>query len=139
MPPTSLCIVAHAMSGFSERARIASPLAGLLALCVVLGGICGCEQLDGRNRVRKGNQLFSEAHFVDAAAEYQKALKAVDDPIIHYNLGLAYSKIFKSGFVGPVLLGTKDEFVCGELPDTKMVEADACMKEGDRHYAECGG
>ena len=30
-------------------------------------------------------------------AEYEKALKTVDDPIIHYNIALAYSKIFKPG------------------------------------------
>ena len=35
----------------------------------------GCEQLDGRNRNRKGNRLFRETQFIDAAAEYQKALK----------------------------------------------------------------
>ncbi|HET7504157.1 MAG TPA: tetratricopeptide repeat protein [Kofleriaceae bacterium] len=138
MPPTSLCIVARSMSRFLERVRIVSVLGVALALGVVLGGICGCEQLDGRNRIRKGNRLFRETQFVDSAAEYQRALKEVDDPIIHYNLGLAYSKIFKPGLDAPVLLGTKDEFVCQEIPGVKMVEAGACVKPGDRHYAECG-
>jgi hypothetical protein len=31
-----------------------------------------------------------------------------------------------------------DEFVCRQLPNVKVVEAGACVKEGDRHYAECG-
>ncbi len=126
------------MSRFTERARIASSLSVVLVSCVVLCGLCGCEQLDGRNRVRQGNRLFRETQFIDAAAEYQKALSKVDEPTIHYNLGLAYSKIFKPGFEGAVLLGTKDEFVCQALPGVKMIEAGACVKEGDRHYAECG-
>lgn len=126
------------MSRLSERARIASVLSVVLVSSVMLGGVSGCEQLDGRNRIRKGNRLFRETQFIDAAAEYQRALKEVDDPIIHYNLGLAYSKIFKPGFDAPVLLGTKDEYICDAIPGTKMVEAGACVKEGDRHYAECG-
>src|SRR5688572_21481368 len=116
MPPTPLCIVARSMSRFSERARIAGFLSVVLVSCVALGGLGGCEQLDGRNRVRQGNRLFGETRFIDAAAEYEKALPVVDDPIIHYNLGLAYSKVFKPGFQGPVLLGTKDEFVCQMIP-----------------------
>jgi tetratricopeptide (TPR) repeat protein len=138
MPPTPLCIVAHAMSRVSERARIASVLSVVLVSCVALGSLGGCEQLDGRNRIRKGNRLFRETQFVDATAEYHRALKEVDDPIIHYNLGLAYSKIFKPGFEGPVLLGTQSEFVCSEIPGTKVVQAAACVKPGDRHFAECG-
>jgi len=126
------------MSRFSERARIAGLLSVVLVSCVTLGGICGCEELEGRNRVRKGNRLFRETQFVDSAAEYQQALKQVDDPIIHYNLGLAYQKIVKPGSDAPVLLGTKDEFVCGAIPGVKMVEAGGCVKLGDRHYAECG-
>lgn len=138
MLPTPLCIVAHAMSRFSERARIASFLSVVLVSCVVLGSLGGCEQLDGRKRTRDGNRMFRETQFVDAAAEYQRALKVVDDSIIHYNLGLAYSKIFKPGYDAPVLLGTQGEFVCNELPGVKMVQAGACVKAGDRHYAECG-
>ncbi|MBC7974937.1 MAG: hypothetical protein H7138_08115 [Myxococcales bacterium] len=104
----------------------------------MLSGTFGCEQLDGRNRVRKGNSLFGQTEFIDAAAEYQTALTKVDSPIIHYNLGLAYSKIFKPGFDGAVLLGTEGEFVCQALPGAKPVQAGACVKAGDRHYAECG-
>jgi tetratricopeptide (TPR) repeat protein len=126
------------MSRFSERTRIASVLSVVLISCVALGSLTGCEQIDGRNRTRKGNRLFRETQFVDAAAEYQEAVKVVDDPIIHYNLGLAYSKIFKPGYEAPVLLGLKDEFVCSEIPGAKVVQAGACVKEGDRHFSECG-
>ena len=126
------------MSRVSERARVVSILSAVLVLSAMLCSLGGCEQLDGRNRTRKGNRLFRETQFIDAAAEYQRALKQVDDPIIHYNLGLAYSKIFKPGFEGPVLLGIQNEFVCSEIPGTQLVDAGVCVKEGDRHYAECG-
>lgn len=129
------------MSVFCARARtvgVAKFLGAVLVSCVVLGGVGGCEQIDARKRTRDGNRLFRETQFVDAAAQYQKALTVVDDPIVHYNLGLAYSKIFKPGYEGPVLLGTQGEFVCSEIPGVKMVQAGACVKPGDRHYAECG-
>jgi hypothetical protein len=102
-----------------------------------LGGL-GCDEIDAHNRVRKGNLLFRDTRFIDSAAEYQKADAVIDSPTLNYNLGLAYSKIFKNGFDGPVLLGTKDEPLCQQFPSTKPVEAGACVKEGDRHFAECG-
>ncbi|HEX7841274.1 MAG TPA: hypothetical protein VF469_27540 [Kofleriaceae bacterium] len=141
MTPTSLCIVPRSMRRFSERARIASLLRVVLVSCVVVGSfpsLGGCEQLDGRRRVRTGNRLFRETQFIDAAAEYERALHEVPDPTIDYNLGLAYSKVFKPGFEGPVLLGIQGDFVCQQVPGAKIVQAGACVKEGDRHYAECG-
>lgn len=126
------------MSRFSERARIGRFLGVALVSCVVFGSICSCEQIDGRRRTRQGNRMFRETQFVDSAVEYLQALKQVEDPIIHYNLGLAYSKIVKPGLDVPVLLGTKDETVCNVIPGVKMVEAGACVKPGDRHFAECG-
>jgi len=129
------------MSVFCARARtvgVAKILGAMLVSCAVLGSLGGCEQIDARKRTRDGNRMFRESQFVDAAAQYQKALTVVDDPIIHYNLGLSYSKIFKPGYEGPVLLGTQGESVCSDIPGVKMVQAGACVKLGDRHYAECG-
>lgn len=128
------------MRRFSERARIARIFSVVLVSCGVLAGIAsiGCEQIDARNRVKRGNRMFRETQFIDAAAEYQKALTEVDDPAIHYNLGLAYSKVTKAGYDGPVLLGLDGDFVCQQVPGVKTVQAGACVKEGDRHFAECG-
>lgn len=128
------------MRRFSERERIARVLSVVLVSCGVLGSAAsfGCEQIDARNRNGRGNRLFRETQFIDAAAEYNKALSQIDDPKIHYNLGLAYSKVFKSGYDGPVLLGVQGDFVCQNVPGTKIVQAGACVKEGDRHFAECG-
>ena len=138
MTPTSLCIVPRSMRRFSERARIASLFRVVLVSSVVLASLPGCEQLDGRRRVRTGNRLFRETQFVEAAAQYELALREVPDPIIDFNLGLAYSKVTKPGFDGPVLLGIQGDFVCQQVPGAKIVQAGACVKEGDRHYAECG-
>jgi tetratricopeptide (TPR) repeat protein len=141
MHPTPLCIVARSMSRLSARARTAKLLGAVLPSWILLVGVvglAGCDQLDARNRVKQGNRMFRETEFIDAAAQYQRALKVVDDPIVHYNLGLAYQKVVKVGYDGPILLGTKDDFVCREIPNTKLVEAGACVKPGDRHFAECG-
>jgi tetratricopeptide (TPR) repeat protein len=126
------------MSRLSERARTSKLLGGVFLSCIVLAGVGGCEQLDGRNRVKQGNRLFRETQFIDAAAEYQHALREVEDPIIHYNLGLAYQKVIRPGVDGPVLLGPQDDPVCREIPGVKPVQAGVCVKAGDRHFAECG-
>ena len=121
------------MSRTSDRAfRIA-------ALLLLLVATLGCEQLDGRNRNKKGNRLFREMKFIDAVAEYEKALKQVDDPTIHYNIALAYSKIFKPGTeTDPELkLGVKGSFVCEHIPNVKYVTKSVCVKPGDRRYDEC--
>jgi tetratricopeptide (TPR) repeat protein len=138
------------MRRFSEHSRImASSVPRVItsfravlvssALLASVASIAGCEQLDGRNRNKQGLRLFRETQFVEAAAQFQRALGEVDDsPIVHYNLGLAYSKVTKTGFDGPVLLGQQGDFVCQTIPGVKIVQAGACVKEGDRHYAECG-
>jgi tetratricopeptide (TPR) repeat protein len=128
------------MTRFSERERIGRPLVVLLSCGFALGaiGLGGCDELDARNRIRQGNREFRETQFIDAASQYQYALSKIDHPIIHYNLGLAYSKVFKAGFEGDVLLGLQGDFVCQQIPGVKIVQAGACVKEGDRHFAPCG-
>lgn len=132
MHPTQLCIVARPMS----RPVRANPILVGILLVFVIGGSLGCEELDGRNRTRQGNRLFRETAFIDAAAEYEKALKTVNDPIIHYNAGLAYSKIFKPQDK-PIRLGIKGSFVCDQLPNAKTQSARVCVKDGDRRFDDC--
>src|SRR5215475_3500776 len=146
MTPTTLCIVARSMRRLSAHARTAWSIGPILRVVLVSSGLlgsvaalAGCEQLDGRNRNKQGLRLFRETQFTDAAAQFQKALSEVgESPIIHYNLGLAYSKVTKIGYDGPVLLGVQGDFVCQTIPGVKIVQAGACVKEGDRHFAECG-
>lgn len=111
----------------------------LVAMLAVVTLSFGCQQLDGRNRVRKGNRLFRETRFIDAAAEYEKSLKTVKDPIIHYNLGLAYSKVFKPGAEekSTILLGQKGELVCDQIPRVSFVSKQVCIKPGDRRFDAC--
>lgn len=96
----------------------------------------GCKELDGRNRNRQANRMFREMQFIDAAAEYEKALTLVDDPIIHYNAGLAYSKIAK-GSDRDVLLAERGDDICKLIPGAKDVQKQVCVKDGDRRYNDC--
>jgi tetratricopeptide (TPR) repeat protein len=126
MTPTRLCIFARPM----PRTRLlASAIATLVALA-------GCKELDGRNRNRQANRMFREMQFIDAAAEYEKALTQVNDPIIHYNAGLAYSKIAK-GSDKIVLLGEKGDSVCARIPGVKDLDKQVCVKKGVRRFDEC--
>jgi tetratricopeptide (TPR) repeat protein len=112
---------------------------GLAAVLATLAGSVGCEQLDGRNRTRQGNRLFMDKQFVDAAAQYEKALSEVDSPIIHYNLALAYSKLFKvGGEAGSrVLLDVQGSFACATIPGVSPVDKQVCVKPGDKHFDAC--
>ena len=134
MHPTRICIVARPMS---RREGGLTKLLAITALSVICLGTMGCEQLDGRNRTRKGNRHFRETAFIDAVAEYEKALSEVDDPIIHYNLGLAYSKVFKPGLDKPVRLGVKGTFACDSIPKVTYSAAQVCLKDGDRRFDDC--
>jgi tetratricopeptide (TPR) repeat protein len=124
------------MSRTSDRAL---RLLGLATMFVAVLSSLGCEQLDGRNRNKKGNRYFREMKFIDAVAEYEKALKTVDDPTIHYNVALAYSKIFKPGMETDtdLLLGQKGEFVCDQVPQVKFISKQVCVKPGDRRFDAC--
>jgi tetratricopeptide (TPR) repeat protein len=135
MHPTQLCIFARSMSRPSDRAT--HSFLRVVAVVLVVLGAAACDDLDGRNRNRHANREFQAMQFIDAAADYERALKKVDDPIIHYNLGLTYSKVYRAGSDRPVPLGVKGEMVCEAIPNVKMVESRVCLKEGDRHFAEC--
>lgn len=136
MHPTRLCIFARPMSRIPDGASRSHRL-GLITI-VVLGAVLGsaCKELDGRNSNRHGNRLFREMQFIDAAAAYEKALKTVDDPIIHYNLGLAYSKVYRPGTDKAVLLGEATDPVCNLIPGVKTVEARVCVKKMELHTDE---
>ncbi len=71
-------------------------IVAILGVVGVVGLTASCESLDGRNRVRKGNRLFKDSCFVASAAEYEKSMTEIDDPILHYNLGLALHKLGSS-------------------------------------------
>jgi len=108
-----------------------------IATACSLSMVGGCDELDGRSRTRQGNRMFRETKFIDAVAEYEKALKTVDDPIVHYNLGLAYSKVFKPGVDKPMRLGIKGSFVCDTIPSSKLVPSSVCVKDGERRFDDC--
>lgn len=129
MTPSRICIVARPMTRTPRFLFLAATM--FVALASV-----GCEELDGRNRNRQANIMFREMQFIAAAAEYEKALTQVNDPIIHYNAGLAYSKIAK-GSDKVVLLGEQGDGVCTSIPGVQPLQKRVCVKEGDRRYNEC--
>jgi tetratricopeptide (TPR) repeat protein len=112
-------------------------VASVLLVVVATFGATGCESLDGRHRNREGNRAFRETRFVDAVAEYEKAITEVDDATIHYNLGLAYSKIFKPGYTKPILLDVKGSFACSTIPQTETLTKKVCLREGDKRFISC--
>jgi len=116
----------------ADRAIIVASL-----LLVAASACSGCDQLDGRSRNRKGNTAFRESHFVDAVAQYQKALTEVDEPTVHYNLGLSYSKVFKPGDEGDVLIDQAGSLPCQVIPKVKTVSKQVCVKDGDHTYQSC--
>lgn len=129
MTPTAICIVRRPMT---RTPRIILLAATLLVACAGMG----CKELDGRNSNRTANRMFREMQFIDAAAEYEQALKTVKDPIVHYNAGLAYSKIAK-GSEKEVLLAEKGDAICSRIPGVKEVQKQVCVKPGDRRYNDC--
>lgn len=134
MPPMRLCIFARPMS----RRQSARPLVRTLIPLVVLSAASvsgGCKDIEGRNNNRQGNAYYRDSKFIDAAVEYERALKKVDDPVIHYNLGLAYSKMFRGDEV--VLVGLKEDPVCQIIPSTVPVNRRVCVKPGDRSFNKC--
>lgn len=116
-------------------------LVALLALSSSMLVAAGCDQLDGRNKTRHGNRLFKDSKFVEAAVEYELALKKVDDPIIHYNLGLTYTKIARAGSSEAVRIGVTGTTECNVLQGTQPEPASVCVKnnpaEEDRRFEDC--
>ena len=134
MHPTCVCIVRRPMS----RTCLTRSFVVWSSTCLaLLGTLGGCQGLDGRQRNRAGNRLFKESQFASAAGEYEKALSEVDDPTIHFNLGLAYAKIFKPGYDKPVVLEVAGSQACTSIPGVKQTTARVCVKEGDTHFNEC--
>ncbi|MGE0549628.1 MAG: tetratricopeptide repeat protein [Kofleriaceae bacterium] len=128
------------MSRPSDGARFATIIL-VVVLCIV-GGVVGLyfkfrDQLDARDQVRTANQLFKDTKFIEAAAMYERALPNADDPLVHFNLGLAYSKMTRPGYEKPVKLGVVGDAVCASIPDVKTIEAQVCEDDGDRRYPEC--
>jgi tetratricopeptide (TPR) repeat protein len=133
------------MSRPSPRAVMSIPCLRAIAIAISVVGLStlgGCDDLDGRGSNRKGNRLFRETRFIDAAALYENALAKVKDDKIEYNLGLAYSRIFRAGSDELVLLAEKGDPICAAIPKVQATTRSVCVKndpaEEDRAYPRCG-
>lgn len=139
MHPSPICIFRRPMRRTSMR-RTSIRLVALLAISSSVFAAAGCEQLEGRNNTRKGNRLFKASRFVDAVVAYEQALKQVDSPTIHYNLGLTYTKLARPGSDKPVRIGIKGTEACNVITGTGSEDARVCVKISeteDRRFEDC--
>jgi tetratricopeptide (TPR) repeat protein len=156
MLSSRICIVPRSMSRITDGAKRSFMIA-MLVIAALFGSACDIQQeLEARNGNRRANRLFQSMQFIDAAAEYEQALRQVEKPpltdpnaatrfaVVHYNLGLAYSKMYRPGYEKPILLGEANDPVCGAIPNTKPLEAQVCVKRPDaqdqtdkRRFSEC--
>lgn len=156
MHSSRICIVPRSMSRITDGAQ-RTALIAMLVIAALFGSGCDLQQeLNARNGNRKANRLFQGMQFTDAAAEYELALRQVENPpltdpnattrfpIVHYNLGLAYSKMYRPGYEKPILLGEATEPLCSAIPNLKPLETQVCVKRRDaqdqsdkRRFNEC--
>lgn len=72
-------------------------LVAITAVCIAFGAT-GCEQIDARRSIQKGNELYKAGKFFESVQAFEAGLaKAPQLEIGHHNLGLAYFKMFKPG------------------------------------------
>jgi tetratricopeptide (TPR) repeat protein len=117
--------------------RTATRLVLMLAVMAVVAPSLGCEQLDIRRHNSAGKRFFGQARYAEAAGEFETALKTENTPLIHYNLAVAYSRIFKPGYDGIVELTHKNSPACAVIPDVKTVTKRACDKEDTATFTAC--
>ncbi|MGH7894668.1 MAG: BatD family protein [Candidatus Binatia bacterium] len=87
-----------------ERMRLSGPAAvGLVLLALGLAASAIAAGEEGPSALfYRGNGLYSEGRYADAAATYERVLAAgVESAAVHFNLGNAY---FKTGDVGRAVL-----------------------------------
>jgi len=76
-------------------ARSAMRVVGGLALLAMLFTASGCDELGARRKIKDGNRLYQDGKFEEAVKAFEEALALSPDlEIGHYNLGLAYYKLF---------------------------------------------
>lgn len=73
----------------------------LLAVTAVMA-LAGCEELESRREIQKGNKLYMEGRYQQAIEKFEAALARTPDlPTGHYNAGLSYYKLFQPGVETP--------------------------------------
>lgn len=86
------------------RARARRPhfVLGAIGISVALLAGSGCDQLSARTLVQEGNALYEDQEYEKAVEKYEAALKKTPDlEVIHHNLGVAYSRLFRPGVTTP--------------------------------------
>jgi tetratricopeptide (TPR) repeat protein len=72
------------------------------ALVAVVLVAAGCEELESRRQIQRGNERYKDNKFKEAVAEYEPALARTPDLAIgHHNAGLAHFQMFEPGGSDP--------------------------------------
>lgn len=96
-PTTRSAIVARPM----PASRSAKPnFAKITAICSIVGALflaTGCEELESRRQIQRGNEHYNEGRYAKAIAEYEPALQRTPSLTTgHHNAGLAYYQLFQN-------------------------------------------
>jgi tetratricopeptide (TPR) repeat protein len=73
-----------------------------LAMIFIVVGLGGCDELNARSSIQKGNAAYSEQDYAKAAKHFEEAIRL--DPSLdvgYHNLGITYSRQFSVGVDTP--------------------------------------
>jgi tetratricopeptide (TPR) repeat protein len=69
-----------------------------LAMIFVAVGLGGCDELNARSSIQKGNAAYAEQDYDKAAKLFEEAIRLAPDLDVGYhNLGITYSRMFAPG------------------------------------------
>jgi tetratricopeptide (TPR) repeat protein len=73
-----------------------------LAMIFIVVGLGGCDELNARSSIQKGNKAYENQNFGKAVEHFETALKLKPDfDVAHHNLGIALYKQFAPGVETP--------------------------------------
>ncbi|MBK9030922.1 MAG: hypothetical protein IPL61_06210 [Myxococcales bacterium] len=82
--------------------RGSSPSLSIIVAVAACVALAGCNELSSRRSVQKGNGAYEDQNYDKAAAYFEDAIKQTPElEIAHHNLGITYSRMFKSGIDTP--------------------------------------
>lgn len=73
-----------------------------LAMIFVAVGLGGCDELNARSSIQKGNEAYGEQDYLEAVGHFEEAIKLAPDLDVGYhNLGITYYRMFAPGVETP--------------------------------------
>lgn len=73
-----------------------------LAMIFIVVGLGGCDDLNARSNIQKGNKAYEDQDYEKAAKLYEESIRLAPDLDVGYhNLGITYSRMFSAGLETP--------------------------------------